>query len=214
MDNKPSETYKRLYHEIIEDIFFQVCSNGINYCIKEQVGGNSVPIAIWLKYEEYREKALREMRGTRLDRHKIASCMCGAILEVQPLVGYNGAQILRNANEAVALYVGLNVVKFYIIQSLLGTIEDSFKQQTAKMHLRDHVEMQFPPNICDTNQYRQNLANALYRTHQKCDISRNECFRYDIWAYAEIFYHLERYNWPTIRTAYEEYMSKPINSSP
>ena len=57
------------------------------------------------------------MSKDRLDRHKLASCICGAIIDAKPLMGFNGAKIPKNANEALALYVGLSVIKFYMMYS-------------------------------------------------------------------------------------------------
>lgn len=70
------------------------------------------------KYEEYKEKALLNMSGTRLDRQKLASCTCGTLIEIQPLEGFNGAKISKYANEIFALHVGLNVIKVYMIRDL------------------------------------------------------------------------------------------------
>ncbi len=193
-DYQPSGTYKFLYSHIIEELLFQICKRDNNYCVKN----DKIPILIGKKFEEYRYRTLENMSGTRLDRHKLASCICGAIIEVKPLVGFQGATIRRNANEILALHVGLNLIKFYMMYSLVYHLNISLENKNnIILYLKENFDMHFPTyneNICDIQEYEENLLNGLYWTHQKCEIARTECFHYDIWAYSKIFYHLELYN--------------------
>lgn len=209
--SQPSHTYKLLYYDIIEELLFQVCSNNINYCVQYKIGGDEAPIAIWKKFEAYKAKALENMAGSRLDRHKLASCICGAIIETRPLTGLNGARILKNANEIFALYVGLTVLKYYMTNDLTMHLKntDPELQSKANHYLRETFSMKLPSmaeNICDTQAYEKNLSYALYRTHENCPVSGKECFHYDIWAYAKIFYHLEMYNREALLKLYQEYL--------
>lgn len=102
-----SSTYKFLYDFIINDLLSQICKV-IRFCVRSE----NIPFIIGENFEKYRECAIKKMSKDRLDRHKLASCICGAIIESKPLVGFNGAIIAKNANEALALYVGLSVIKF------------------------------------------------------------------------------------------------------
>lgn len=189
-----------------------ICNSDINYTVPYEIDGDVLPIAIWKKYEEYKEKALEDMAGTRLDRHKLASCICGAVLDLKPLMGYNGAQILRDANEKLALFVGLEVIKFYMMYTLADKKNQLAEFEYFKDNLKENFEIKFPDTVRDTQEYRKNLTNALYRTRKKCDIVRKKCFHYDIWIYAKIFYHLELYNENILEDAYEaarnEYLKK------
>ena len=54
--------------------------------------------------------------------------------------------------------------------------------------------------------YEADLTNALYWTHYKCELTNTNCFHYDIWAYAKIFYHLELYNKPRLDEMHREYL--------
>lgn len=117
-----TDTYKLLYFEIIEELLGHICDARINYCVDARDGEEEVPIAIWRKFEEYKEKTVKNMSGDRLDRHKLASCICGAIIEIKPLVGYKGAVIARNANEILALHVGLNIIKAYMMYALIDKL--------------------------------------------------------------------------------------------
>lgn len=153
------------------------------------------------------------MEGTRLDRHKLASCICGAIIEVKPLVSIN-INSRRNANEILALEVGVNVIKFYMMCELLHEIDDEVYKFKALRYLKEKFKMQFPSidkNICDNKSYKENLCNSLLWSHHKCNISNKECFHYDIWAYARIFYHLELYNKSFLNEAYQKFIKEQEN---
>lgn len=205
----PSDTYKFLYYNIIEELLFQICNSNINYCVERYIGDDEFHIAIWKNFEKYKEKALLNMGSERLDRHKLASCICGAIVETKPLVGYNGAKIRKNANEIFALYVGLNVIKYYMMYDFIEGLNLSLEEKmNVHNYLKSNFDIAFPSsdeNICDVQEYKENLINALYWTHDICDISQKECFRYDIWAYSKLFYHLEIYNKPIMKDVYKNF---------
>lgn len=210
--DQPSDTYKLLYDYIIYDLLFQICSN-TDYCVRFVPGEKQIPFQIWDKYEEYRNRALKEMHGTRLDRHKLASCICGAIIEVRPLTSITG-KIRRNANEIFALEVGVNVIKFYMMCELLYKIDNEVYKFNALRYLKEKFTMRFPSvdkNICDTHDYKTNLHNSLLWSHHNCNIIKKECFHYDIWAYAKIFYHLELYNKNFLISAYQEFIKGQEN---
>lgn len=204
--NKPSETFVFLYQYIIQELFSQICAHDSAYSICPQIGSDEIHIAIWKKFEEYKKKALENMSGTRLDRHKLASCICGTIIEIKPLVGYNGAKINKYANEILGLQVGLDVIKVYMIRDL--EILDKDKNLVIE-YMKDNFNMKFPPlkdNVCDKHDYYTNLRNALYRTHDKCAFKGDVCFHYDILAYSKIFYHLELYNKKDFIKTYQEFL--------
>lgn len=205
---QPSSTYKILFDKIIGELLSQICGANINYCVRNE----EIPYEIGEKFDEYKSLASNNMSAKRLDRHKLASCICGAIIKAKPLTGFNGATIVKNANEILALHAGLNVIKYYMMHDLASKLDASPQQKsTIIMHLKEHYDMQFPSldeNVCDTQAYEMNLLNALYWTHKQCDIVKQECFRYDIWAYAKIFYHLELYNKEYLQDAFNKAMDK------
>lgn len=132
------------------------------------------------------------MSSQRLDRHKLASCMCGAILAVQPIAHIEKKKQVLRANAALALYAGLYIIKYYMMFDLIKNASLPLDQQNAvKIYLSRNFDMELPSlndNICDTQEYRSNLINALYWTYSECTILNRDCFQYDIWAYAKIFY--------------------------
>lgn len=206
--NQPSDTYKLLYRYIIEDLLLQICNdNHNNCCVRYRIGDDEFHIALWKKYREYKERALANMSSARLDRHKLASCICGAIIDVRPLTGLNGTPIAKNSNEILGLHVGLGVLKFYMVYDMLCGLDDVSMRDDAKRYLMDHYEVKFPGNIRDTKDYQYNMYNALYWSHCHCDYKAGECFRYDIWAYAKIFYHLELCNQADLKKTYQEYLN-------
>lgn len=85
--SQPSRTYELFYCDIIEELFYQICGGNLNYCVQCRIEGDEPAIAIWKKFETYKAKALENMTGSRLDRHKLPSCICGAIIEAKPLTG-------------------------------------------------------------------------------------------------------------------------------
>lgn len=127
------------------------------------------------------------------------------------MTGFKGAKILKNANEIFALYVGLTVLKYYMTNDLTKHLQNTDPELRIKVnnYLRETFSMKLPSmaeNICDTQAYEKNLSYALYRTHETCPVTGKECFYYDIWAYAKIFYHLEMYNRKPLQKLYQEYM--------
>lgn len=206
--NRPSETFIFLYRYIIQELFSQICNRNKDYSINPKFKNDDIHIAIWKKFEEYKKRASMNMAGTRLDRHKLASCICGAIVEIRPLVGFNGVRINKYANEMLALQIGLDVVKVYMIRDLICDLKISKEYIDGVIeYMKDNFNMDYPllkDNICDKHDYQTNLRNALFRTHSFCDFKKNECFQYDIFSYAKIFYHLELYNRPMFKATYEK----------
>lgn len=203
-----SKMYHLLWNEIIQELITSVCNSNINYCVRYG-GDEEVHQKIGELFEEYRRTAQENMVGHRLDRHKLASCICAAIIEAKPLTGFQGSSIVRNANEILGLYTGLNVIKYYMLFDYLSpqTISQEKKEKMMK-YLKEHFEMNTPSlseNICDTKSYRENMANALYRSHHHCNLASKMCYHFDIWAYSKIFYHLELYNQPSLTELCEKY---------
>lgn len=163
-------------------------------------------MAIWSKFKSFRDRAAENMTGSRLDRHKLASCICGAILDVKPIVGFQGAIIVKKANEMFALCVGLNVIKAYMLEDLLNSLDvEPQEKRNIHLYIKEGFDMQFPENICDHQGYEENFINALYWCHHRCDRFKVQCFQYDIWAYSKLFYHLKLYNQACIRQKPDEY---------
>lgn len=194
-----STTYRLLFDCIIGEMLSEICKKMENFCVKDR----QTPFILGEKFEEYRKRAKVNMSNPRLDRHKLASCICGAIIETKPLCGLNGKKISKRANEILALHVGLAVIKYYMIYDFLQNSNLPTEQiKKAKSYLMKNFDLSLPSiddNICDTQEYQKNLLNALHWTIHNCTSLKKECYCYDIWAYAKIFYHLELYNTPKLK---------------
>ena len=57
----PSKTYKYLYDYIIGDLLSQICTNGSKFCVKDK----TTPYMIGKKFDEYKERASKNMNGKR-----------------------------------------------------------------------------------------------------------------------------------------------------
>lgn len=213
---KPTIPFRQMYYHTVDDYISQICKNTTNYAVLPDIDRKDIVEFIWYKYEEYKAHMLKTVTSGRLDRHKIAACLCGAIVATKPLVGRNGAKIAKNANELLALYSGLAVIKFFMIfqhvQSL--SISENEKKAMGK-YLQNNFDILFPDieeNICDTKEYENNIANALLWTHSDCDILKRECFRFEPWSYATIFYHVEALNKQKFKDACAKYEEENKNS--
>lgn len=207
----PSNTYKVLFDDIIGSYLSSIFKEFPDFCLRDRY----IPYNIEKKYTEYKNNADKCMEKIKteseehkkLDRHKLASCMCGAIIEIQPICCISKITPPR-VNETLALYVGLSIIKHFMIFNVIKELSDNTRED-VKNYLVNNFDVLLPgldKNICDTQEYEQNLLNALMWTHYKCDKIGRECFHYDIWAYSKIFYHLELYNKPRLENMYLEYL--------
>lgn len=205
LENQPlSKTYMCLYNGIIGELLSEITRRNERYAISDR----TVKFKIGRKIDEYEKTAKEKMSSERLDRHKLASCICGSIIEIKPLVrSKKDIPIKKRANEELALCVGSEVIKFFMIKDLLNKANLSEKEEyVARMYLKDHYEMQFPThNVRDRIEYKESLLNSLLWSHFECNTYKKECFPFDIWAYSIIFYHLEVYNQEALKHAFEEY---------
>jgi len=80
-----------------------------HYRINWQDGGQFQKIKTnFLSLTKYCDE---NVKGENIDRHKVASCLCGAILLSKVLVHKDG--LPHNANEILAVGAGLSVLKMY-----------------------------------------------------------------------------------------------------
>ena len=66
-----------------------------NDYVRRKMENIDFPIALEHKFYESRQRAQQNMSSQRLDRHKLASCICRATIETKPLLG---KRIAKNAN--------------------------------------------------------------------------------------------------------------------
>lgn len=118
-----------------------------------------------------------------LDRHKVAACMIYAILKAKPLkvnrMIANLPEKILLCNEYLAFFVALNIIEMYKKDELLENgITDDYEIIIPKSYHEDDT-----PN----NTYESNLCKSLYY------ISMTNVKQYDVFAYADILFLLEKY---------------------
>lgn len=150
-------------------------------------------------YDDLRYSAAKCIKSERLDRHKLAACICWATIAGKPLVYRMGYKVkINNLNENFAVHMGLAVLKtFLIFDTFNGRKDLSSSEQSFKNYIIDNFDMEFPPieeNICDKTTYETNLVNALSRINKCFKNNDIPCGKFDIWAYSKIFYHLDIHN--------------------
>lgn len=209
-NKKPSDTFQELYYSIIDVLFKEILDANINLCLKSPV----VQYEICSKFENYKKQALNFMEGKRLDRHKLAACICGAVADAKPLLGVGHVKISETVNERLALYVGLHTIKQYMQYDFLEKIEPYTQYERFLTYIQSYFVMEFPSeHICDKPNYINNLSNALYWRHMECKSLKKECFlNYDILAYSTIFYHLDLYNRPQMEQCYYNFVEQEKNA--
>lgn len=203
-DQSLTKTYMCLYNVIIGELLSEITKGDSRYAIRDR----SAKFTIGRKIEEREKLAKEKMSSARLDRHKLASCICGSIIEIKPLVkSKKDIPIKKRANEELALFVGSEVIKLFMIKDLLKKEKLSEEEEcAARMYLKDHFTMQFPShNVRDRIEYKESLLNSLLWSHFECSTYKKECFPFDMWAYSIIFYHLELYNQEALRQAFDNY---------
>lgn len=212
INTKPSMPFRNMYRNTVDELIHEACSASLNYSVKPQINGKSTYITIWEEYEKYRNQMLQNVKSKRLDRHKIASCLCGAVLEVQPLTECKNKKIKKNANEILALHSGIAVIKYFMIYEYINKLSLS-NDEKIKMrdYLKENFFIQFPhskENICDIQEYSKNIVNALFWSRFTCELLNKQCFKYEPWAYATIFYHIEAYNKQSFLKVLSDYKTK------
>lgn len=189
----PSKVFELLNSEIIEDLIYQILQESKETALDFGRNTNHPCILIGKRFDELRNQSVQFVTSSRLDRHKLAACICSAIIEVKPLISAKDNKMPDNSNELLAFYTALNVIKMYMIYDKLNGNKD----QGLLLYLKENFDMETPTieeNICDVNEYILNIANAIGRTQIHCKRAKSNCNKFDIWAYANIFFHLEIYN--------------------
>ncbi len=135
-----------------------------------------------------------DMQKKLLDRHKVASCICGAFLEISIFDKTELIEQIKKdktavewyfyyVNEFVAFYAGCKFLSFYMVGDMKGNkkSEDTIIRQFPSM----------PPVI--KNNGGSSLCSLLFNLSQIKDEKQIGQNHYDKYAYAMIFFLLEHY---------------------
>lgn len=118
-----------------------------------------------------------------LDRHKVASCIIYAILKVRPfkvnLMVRNLPEEILMANEYLAFFVALNIIEMY-------RIEES-KSKNHNINIEIVIPKTYHEEDDSKNTYESDFCRGLYH------LSIDNVDKYDVLAYANILFLLEKY---------------------
>lgn len=214
MENQSKDSHTFLWNDVIRKILYYISESGLNYYINDP---QHVRHLISNKIDEYVEMTKKSMckngediSQIHIDRHKFASCVCGAIIEVRP-IGKVGKQWVRNTNELVALQVGIIILQRNIIFDFINTSDVSDEDKVPMTQFfKENFKMQFPSikeNICEKQDYAAGLCADLSRTYHDCKYKKDRCFHFDVFAYSKIFYHLEMKNREQLNDLYQDYIN-------
>lgn len=190
VENKGYEVKKTAYKELADKTYHYIC------IAKKEMRGR--------KRDD--EDILKE---TMLDRHKLAACLCAAIIEVKPLIKANGKSTgidYKYCNETFAVLVCMEVLKKAMVYEMAEEIKDTQAALKFKEKLYRDYRMQYPDyRYGDKTDYLKNMCYDMGNTHELCEHKDGECYHFDIFAYAKIFYHLEKHNRDIICDMFQEY---------
>lgn len=190
MDKK---TFHEIFNKEIVPFVKQIKDN--NSSIKTNDLGKC-EIEVFNKYNELKQKYKDVIFGKDsnqlLDRHKVASCMCGAFLSV-PV--FNKTELIKNLEktrepvEAYFYYVN-ELVAFYAGYRLLSTYMIYRRNDEEKKIILENFPI-IPPTI--KNNKHGSLSSILFNLSQIKDKEQIGIENYDRYSYAMFFFMLENY---------------------
>lgn len=189
------------------ELFDRIFDNEILPFIKEIKANNSMielkdlakcKADIYAEYVEldsiYKEQIFGKDKDTELlDRHKVASCVCGAFLKVSVFNKTNLIEYITNekkkvevyfyyVNEMVALFAAAKFLSFYMMsdkKEQIDVVRDIYKN--------------FPIVPPITKNKRGYWSSVLFNLSQIKDDNQIGLEHYDIYSYAMFFFWLETY---------------------
>ena len=137
-------------------------------------------------YKTMYKKELEDTVDKKLDRHKLGSCLCGAIIQVQPFntTGNSSSSYVasRYPNELLAFWCGLKLLKVFLV--------DDYSLDLVQ---RGYVMRHYPELPVTTKDHRGYLACAV---HSLADVRMrsSDTTAYDFLGNSDRFFHIESYN--------------------
>ncbi|MCL2204553.1 MAG: hypothetical protein FWB88_11520 [Defluviitaleaceae bacterium] len=129
-------------------------------------------------YNQYENTFNNCMNSPRLDRHKMAACMCLAVCKARPFGTLNDTRTSLNqlANEYLALQVSIDILESFIRDDMVKT--NPGYSATPKIS--------FPAPIQDEKSYESILVSCLHYSHMADNLPHP-------WWLSQVFYFLEVY---------------------
>ena len=141
--------------------------------------------------KEVRESYFNNSKNSLIDRHKICSCLMGALFEcraVSYLIGDNVPETIFLSNYKIAFLSGVR--SLYLLR-LAQSIHDGKKDFGDLLYRQEMFK--FPKTQVGHDEYSMGRIKALALTD-----SKNKPF--DLLAYADMLYWIERFNEENIFT--------------
>ena len=184
----------KIYDDSIVPFIQEVAQNNPLLDIKDM---NQCKQNIYDKYcslrKFYKDQIFDQTDDALLDRHKVASCICAAFLQVSVFKKDRMVQQIINtkkaihsfffyANELVALYAANRFLSFFMIMDYHGNLQ-----------LQQNILEEFPLMPPSVNSKKGFWTSVLFNL---ASIKNEEMIgleHFDIYAYAIIFFMLEVY---------------------
>jgi len=135
---------------------------------------------IYDAYNEQEQLFENNMKNPRLDRHKIAACLCIAVCVARPFDAPNEIKddLSPRANEVLAVITALNILEKFIC--------DDIKKE-KKLYSANSPLIQFPELIKDEKANINGLISCLYFSHKLGSLPHP-------WWLSQIFYYIDNHS--------------------
>ncbi len=188
------EFFCKIYDDSILPFILTVAQNNPLLNMKDM---NQCKRDIYDKYcnlrKFYKDQIFDKTDDALLDRHKVASCICAAFLQVSVFNKERMIQQIKNTNEAVhsyffyanelvALYAANRFLSFFMVMDYRGDLE-----------LQRNIMKEFPLMPPSVKSKKGFWTSVLFNLASIKDEELIGLEHFDIYAYAIIFFMLEVY---------------------
>jgi len=186
--------FDKIFDEEIYTIIHELDKNNAMIKIKDL---NNCKIEIFKEYQDlnrqYKEHVFSKTEQCLLDRHKVASCICGAFLRVSVLDKSKLVDQIKKekqpveaifyyVNEFVAFYAGCRYLSFFM------ACDKSDNILLVKDILKEF------PRMPQTSKSKKGFWNCvLFNLSQIKDETQIGLAHYDLYVYAMLFFYLEEF---------------------
>ena len=175
--------FTKIYHKIILRSVHRV-----RKLMGDEVPEDAIAMSkerIQESYNQYREIIKKSMTGQRINRHKIASCICLAIIESRPFNRYfgEGEEVPAShyiLNECLAVDASLALLLAYMKDDIKGI--DSI------------TELDFPEPAEHESPVDFTLIYLLMHLSKKEEMVTGICNEFTIGILSQIFFFIEEHN--------------------
>ncbi len=193
------ELFDEIFEKDIVPFILQVSENNSRIKIKNMEECKGTIYKEFVRLMVTFKKQIFNTETELLDRHKIASCICGAFLKVSVfdktclinLIKHSGERVeayFFYVNELVAFYAANRFLTFYMTCEVDDTpnLDEENKREEKK-----RIIERFPVLPPSTKSKRGTWSSMLFNLSRIKDEHQIGLEHYDLYAYAMIFFMLE-----------------------